>query len=73
MAAAAGHSNAMARTAGVQPSTMTRLAKFLKLDGYEDIRSDHARAIRLRAEGFAAQARAAARGRAWRKVAEYPQ
>ncbi|WP_223252000.1 hypothetical protein [Paracoccus mutanolyticus] len=52
---------------------MTRLAKFLKLDGYEDIRSDHARAIRLRAEGFAAQARAAARGRAWRKVAEYPQ
>lgn len=45
----------VARNAGVQPSTMTRLAKFLKLDGYEDIRSDHARAIRLRAEGFAAQ------------------
>lgn len=45
----------VARNAGVQPSTMTRLAKFLKLDGYDDIRSDHARAIRLRAEGFAAQ------------------
>lgn len=41
----------VARNAGVQPSTMTRLAKFLKLDGYDDIRSDHARAIRLRARG----------------------
>lgn len=45
----------LARNAGVQPSTMTRLAKFLGFDGYEDIRAHHARAIRLRVDGFAAQ------------------
>ncbi|GLK64729.1 transcriptional regulator [Paracoccus kondratievae] len=45
----------LARSAGVQPSTMTRLAKFLGLDGYDDIRAHHARAIRQRIDGFAAQ------------------
>lgn len=45
----------LARNAGVQPSTMTRLARFLGLGGYEDIRAHHARAIRLRVDGFAAQ------------------
>ncbi|WP_347267303.1 MurR/RpiR family transcriptional regulator [Paracoccus sp. (in: a-proteobacteria)] len=45
----------LARSAGVQPSTMTRLAKSLGLAGYEEIRAHHAQAIRLRVEGFAAQ------------------
>ncbi|GEK70073.1 MurR/RpiR family transcriptional regulator [Paracoccus denitrificans] len=45
----------LARNAGVQPSTMTRLAKFLGFAGYEDIRAHHAQAIRLRVDGFAAQ------------------
>lgn len=53
----------LARNAKVQPSTMTRLAKFLGLDGYDDIRTHHARAIRQRIDGFAAQQeRASARG-----------
>lgn len=46
----------LSRNAGVQPSTMTRLAKFLNLAGYEDIRAHHAEAIRFRADGFAARA-----------------
>ncbi|MDR5653269.1 MurR/RpiR family transcriptional regulator [Ruixingdingia sedimenti] len=46
----------LARNAGVQPATMTRLAKFLGLPGYDDIRAHHAEAIRLRADGFAARA-----------------
>ena len=46
----------LARNAGVQPSTMTRLAKFLGLAGYDDIRAHHAEAIRFRADGFAARA-----------------
>lgn len=45
----------LARNAGVQPSTMTRLSKFLGYNGYEDIRAHHAQAIRLRVDGFAAQ------------------
>ncbi|KFC72735.1 Transcriptional regulator [Bosea sp. LC85] len=46
----------LSRNAGVQPSTMTRLAKFLGLSGYEDIRAHHAEAIRFRTDGFAARA-----------------
>lgn len=46
----------LARNAGVQPSTMTRLAKFLGFSGYEDIRAHHAQAIRVRSDGFAARA-----------------
>ena len=46
----------LARNAGVQPSTMTRLAKFLGLAGYDDIRANHAEAIRFRVDGFAARA-----------------
>ncbi|SIP98334.1 transcriptional regulator, RpiR family [Paracoccus thiocyanatus] len=45
----------LARNAGVQPATMTRLAKFLGFDGYEGIRAHHAKAIRARVDGFAAQ------------------
>ncbi|WP_010140742.1 MurR/RpiR family transcriptional regulator [Oceanicola sp. S124] len=48
----------LARNAGVQPATMTRLAKFLDLPGYDDIRSHYSDALRLRADGFAARARA---------------
>ncbi|WP_255011796.1 MurR/RpiR family transcriptional regulator [Roseovarius sp. M141] len=47
----------LARSAGVQPATMTRLAQFLGLTGYEDIRAHYSEAIRLRADGFAARAR----------------
>ncbi|MDX1054043.1 SIS domain-containing protein [Sinorhizobium medicae] len=46
----------LARNAGVQPSTMTRLAKFLGFPGYEDFRVQHADVIRVNAEGFAARA-----------------
>lgn len=46
----------LARNAGVQPSTMTRLAKFLGFSGYDDFRMQHADVIRVRAEGFAARA-----------------
>ncbi|PVE20349.1 SIS domain-containing protein [Microvirga sp. KLBC 81] len=46
----------LARNAGVQPSTMTRLAKFLGCSGYEEFRGQHADVIRVSAEGFAAQA-----------------
>lgn len=48
----------LARKAGVQPATMTRLAKFLDLDGYQDIRNHYAAEIRYQSEGFAARARA---------------
>ncbi len=47
----------LARKAGVQPATMTRLAKFLDLAGYDDIRTHFSEALRLRADGFAARAR----------------
>ncbi|MQB07699.1 MurR/RpiR family transcriptional regulator [Agrobacterium tumefaciens] len=46
----------LARNAGVQPSTMTRLAKFLGLSGYENIRTHYAELIRGGGEGFAARA-----------------
>lgn len=46
----------LARSAGVQPATMTRLAKFLDLGGYDDIRAHYAEALRHRADGFAARA-----------------
>ncbi|WP_415234674.1 MurR/RpiR family transcriptional regulator [Pseudorhodobacter sp.] len=46
----------LARNAGLQPATMTRLAKFLGLKGYDDIRAHYAAAIRTHADGFAARA-----------------
>ncbi|MER9592877.1 MurR/RpiR family transcriptional regulator [Mesorhizobium australicum] len=46
----------LARNADVQPSTMTRLAKFLGFSGYEDIRAHYAEVIRVAADGFAARA-----------------
>lgn len=45
----------VARQAGVQPATMTRLAKFLDLAGYEQLRASYAQAVRARTEGFARQ------------------
>lgn len=47
----------LARNAGVQPATMTRLAKFLGLAGYDDIRSHYSAALRLQTDGFAARER----------------
>ncbi len=47
----------VARLAGVQPATMTRLAKFLGLVGYDDIRAQHAAALRQGSDGFAAKVR----------------
>ncbi|MEX2746295.1 MurR/RpiR family transcriptional regulator [Rhizobium mongolense] len=46
----------LARNARVQPSTMTRLAKFLGFSRYEDFRGEHADVIRVSADGFAARA-----------------
>lgn len=46
----------LSRSASVQPSTMTRLAKFLGFSGYEDLRGEHADVIRIAADGFAARA-----------------
>ena len=46
----------LARNAGVQPSTVTRLTKFLGLNSYDEIRTQHAQALRVSAEGFAARA-----------------
>lgn len=45
-----------ARQAGVQPATMTRLAQYLGLDGYEAVRDIHAAAVRSRGVGFAGKA-----------------
>jgi DNA-binding MurR/RpiR family transcriptional regulator len=45
-----------ARQAGVQPATMTRLAKYLGLDGYDDVRELYAAAMRDGALGFAGKA-----------------
>ncbi|OCP18755.1 MULTISPECIES: MurR/RpiR family transcriptional regulator [unclassified Ensifer] len=42
-----------ARQAGVQPATMTRLAKHIGLAGYEDIRQQYADAMRNDVTGFA--------------------
>ncbi len=46
-----------ARHAGVQPATMTRLAKFLGLPGYDELRAQYAAALRERGDGFAAKVR----------------
>lgn len=45
-----------ARQAGVQPATMTRLAKHLGLDGYERVRDIYAAAVRGGEIGFAGKA-----------------
>jgi DNA-binding MurR/RpiR family transcriptional regulator len=50
-----------ARQAGVQPATMTRLAKHLGLAGYEDIRQLHADAMRGDVTGFAGRVGAQAK------------
>lgn len=44
-----------ARQAGVQPATMTRLAKHLGLGGYDDMRERYAAAIRGEGTGFASR------------------
>ena len=43
----------LARKAGVQPATMSRLAQYIGATGYEDLRAEHAMAIRK--TGFAAR------------------
>ena len=45
-----------ARQAGVQPATMTRLAKHLGMDGYDDVRELYASAVREGDLGFAGKA-----------------
>jgi DNA-binding MurR/RpiR family transcriptional regulator len=45
-----------ARRAGVQPATMTRLAQFLGLKGYEAVRSMHAEVVRRAAMDFSGKA-----------------
>jgi DNA-binding MurR/RpiR family transcriptional regulator len=45
-----------ARQAGVQPATMTRLAKRLGMDGYDDVRELYAAAVRDGDIGFAGKA-----------------
>jgi DNA-binding MurR/RpiR family transcriptional regulator len=45
-----------ARQAGVQPATMTRLAKRLGREGYDEIRALYAEAMRGEAAGFAGKA-----------------
>ena len=45
-----------ARQAGVQPATMTRLAKRLGLDGYDAVRAMYAETIRNAGPGFARKA-----------------
>jgi DNA-binding MurR/RpiR family transcriptional regulator len=45
-----------ARQAGVQPATMTRLAKRLGMDGYDDVRELYAAAVREGGFGFAGEA-----------------
>jgi len=45
-----------ARQAGVQPATMTRLAKHLGMDGYDDVRELYASAVRDGDLGFAGKA-----------------
>lgn len=45
-----------ARRAGVQPWTMTRLAKRLGLEGYEEVRQLHGEALKEQALGFSGKA-----------------
>lgn len=47
-----------ARRAGVRPWTMTRLAKRLGLDGYDDVRQLHGEALKEQALGFSGRASA---------------
>lgn len=47
----------LARHAAVQPATMTRLAKFLGMQGYDELRAHYAAALRRGSDGFAAQVR----------------
>ena len=47
----------VARLADVQPATMTRLAKFLGLPGYDELRAQHAAVLRRGNDGFAAKVR----------------
>ncbi|WP_336273320.1 MurR/RpiR family transcriptional regulator [Vreelandella indica] len=47
----------VARHADVQPATMTRLAKFLGLPGYDELRAQHAAVLREGGDGFAAKVR----------------
>lgn len=47
----------LARHAAVQPATMTRLAKFLGKQGYDDIREHYVAALRRGSDGFAAKVR----------------
>lgn len=49
-----------ARLAGVQPATMTRLAKSLGLEGYDELRRIYAEAVRSGDVGFAGKADAQA-------------
>lgn len=47
----------VARLAGVQPATMTRMAKSLGLPDYDELRAQHAEALRRGGNGFAAKVR----------------
>ncbi|MCS2608468.1 MurR/RpiR family transcriptional regulator [Halomonas dongshanensis] len=49
----------LARHAGVQPATMTRLAKALGFEGYNALRARYAEALRHERDGFADKARRA--------------
>jgi DNA-binding MurR/RpiR family transcriptional regulator len=57
-----------ARRAGVQPATMTRLAKHLGMDGYDRVRELYAAAVRDGDIGFAGLRARSLRGtRRWRR------
>lgn len=47
----------LARLAEVQPATMTRLAKVLGFQGYNEIRAHYAETVRRKNDGFAAKVR----------------
>ncbi|MDN7131182.1 MurR/RpiR family transcriptional regulator [Halomonas sp. MC140] len=47
----------LARHAAVQPATMTRLAKFLGMQGYDELRAHYAAALRRGNDGFATKVR----------------
>lgn len=46
----------LARNAGVQPATMTRLVRFLGASGYDDLRAEQAESIRRATPGLMARA-----------------
>ena len=63
----------VARHAAVQPATMTRLAKVLGFQGYNDIRTHYAQTLRRRGDGFADKVRqqsSAATGATERDIAQ---